>query len=278
MQRHTPALMAAIRKFNKYCDALHTLSDPAANIPLPRHLKTDLSSLRDDPYLMEDVWVHPSMEAAPPWLTDTKVRKGIRAMLKIDRCTEEFRRLGMEVDNLCRWFGRELAAIKLSIQTAVGECFSRYCYCNHLTQLRVEPLLLQPLLRERTIILRLQYLWVTPLTPKHILPFHVQDATDIVLRITCKPPRPVALHWLPLQVPPLIQNHEEYLDANADDDEWDDTPLLDPSQEMLADVITEDSRVELSTESIWIPSVRDFTKFSEIHLTSCGTPGVRSFR
>ena len=121
MQRRTPALMAAIRKFNKYCDALVTLSDPATNIPLPRHLKTDLSSLQDDPYLMEDVWVHPSTDAAPPWLTDTKVRKGIHAMLKVNRCTEEFRRLGIEADNLCRWFGRELAAIEVAIQTAAGK-------------------------------------------------------------------------------------------------------------------------------------------------------------
>jgi hypothetical protein len=113
--------MAAIRKFNKYCDALVTLSDPAANIPLPRHLSTDFTILRDNPYLMEDVWVHPSTSAAPPWLTDSKVQKGIWAMLKIDRCTEEYRRLGLEADNLCRWFGQELAAIELAIQTTVGE-------------------------------------------------------------------------------------------------------------------------------------------------------------
>jgi len=121
MQRRTPALMSAIRKFNKYCDTLITLSDPAANIPLPRHLKTDLTHLRDDPYLMEDVWVHPSTQAAPPWLTDTKIRKGIRAMLKVDRCTEEYRRLGFEADNLSRWFGRELAAIELAIETTTRE-------------------------------------------------------------------------------------------------------------------------------------------------------------
>jgi hypothetical protein len=42
-------------------------------------------------------------------------------MLKLDRCTEEFRCLGIEADNLCWWFGRELAAIELAIQTAVGE-------------------------------------------------------------------------------------------------------------------------------------------------------------
>jgi hypothetical protein len=67
--------MAAMIKFNKYCDSLVTLSYPAANIPLPRHLKTDLTFLQDDQYLMEDVWVHPSANAALPWLTDSKVRK-----------------------------------------------------------------------------------------------------------------------------------------------------------------------------------------------------------
>lgn len=131
--------------------------------------------------------------------------------------------------------------------------------------LSIEPLLLQPLLRERTLILCLQHLWLTPLTPKHILPFHVQHATDIALRITRKPPRPIALHWLPSQILlPSTQTHEEYLSNDADADEWDDIPYLDPSQEMLADVIAEDSPVELSIDSAWIPSVSyyaDIQKF-----------------
>jgi hypothetical protein len=42
-------------------------------------------------------------------------------MLKIDRCTEEYRRIGIEADNLCRWFGQELAAIELAIQTTIGK-------------------------------------------------------------------------------------------------------------------------------------------------------------
>jgi hypothetical protein len=101
--------------------SLRSPTDPTANIPLPQHLSTDFTILRDDPYLMEGVWVHSSTAAAPPWLTDTKIRKGIRAMLKIDRCTEEYRRIGIEADNLCRWFGQELAAIELAIQTTIGK-------------------------------------------------------------------------------------------------------------------------------------------------------------
>lgn len=136
---------------------------------------------------------------------------------------------------------------------------------NCLTLLRTEPLLLQPLLQERTHILRLQHLWLTPLTPKHILPFYIQSAADTALHITGKPPRPIALHWLPMQIlPPSTQIHEEYLDNDADADEWDDVPYLDPSQEMLADVITGDSLVEMSIDSVWVPSVSYFTGYSEI--------------
>ena len=37
-------------------------------------------------------------------------------MLKSDRCLEERRRLGLEADNLCEWFGRQLAAITLALK------------------------------------------------------------------------------------------------------------------------------------------------------------------
>lgn len=131
----------------------------------------------------------------------------------------------------------------------------------HLT----ETLLLQPLLNERTSILRLQTLWITPLTPKHILPFHFQSAKDIASCVSGKPPKPVALHWLPVEIMHSSQGHED-LDNNIDPDpdDWDDIPLLDPSQEILADVITEDCPLEQSIESVWAPSVWHFTQYSEV--------------
>jgi hypothetical protein len=64
---------------------------------------------------MEDVWITPSPQEIPRWLDDPDVREGIRAMLKVDRCLEERRRLGNEADNMCRWFGRELEAIEVAI-------------------------------------------------------------------------------------------------------------------------------------------------------------------
>ena len=116
---------------------------------------------------------------------------------------------------------------------------------------------MQPLLQERTSILRLQTLWLTLLTPKHVLPFHIQHATNIALHISGKPSRPAPLHWLPSQVLPSHSspNHEEYLDDDIGADGWEDVPSLDPSQEMLADVIIEDAPDELSIDSVWEPSV-----------------------
>jgi hypothetical protein len=65
---------------------------------------------------MEDVWVDQTTGPGPRWLTDVNIRKGIRAMLKSDRCLEERRRLGLEADNLCQWFGRQLAAVTLALK------------------------------------------------------------------------------------------------------------------------------------------------------------------
>ena len=43
------------------------------------------------------------------------VQAGICAILKVERCIEEQKRLGIESDNLCRWFGRELGAVELAL-------------------------------------------------------------------------------------------------------------------------------------------------------------------
>lgn len=112
--KREPALKTAIRKFNSYCDTLRDLVGNS-NTPTPHHLPTKLAILREDPYLMEDVWIHSVTEAPPLWLTEAPVRKGIRGMLKIDRCEEEQKRLGIEADRMCAWFGRELAAVTVAL-------------------------------------------------------------------------------------------------------------------------------------------------------------------
>jgi hypothetical protein len=109
--------MKSIRKFNGYCEKLADLYDPASNIPLPLPLPTKLAELRDNSCLMEDIWITPSeSDEILPWLEDSDIRGGIRAMVKSDRCVEEQRRLRMESDNICRWFGRELNAVELALK------------------------------------------------------------------------------------------------------------------------------------------------------------------
>lgn len=117
IDKRKPALLNAIKKFNMYCETLEKLYDPQWGIPLPQPLPTELVAMRESPHLMEDVWITPSMTSVPRWLEDLDVRNGIRAMLKQERCLEERRRLGMESDNLCRWFGRELRTLQRAICT-----------------------------------------------------------------------------------------------------------------------------------------------------------------
>lgn len=117
IDKRKPALLNAIKKFNLYCETLEKLYDPQWGIPLPQPLPTELVAMRESPHLMEDVWITPSMTSVPRWLEDLDVRNGIRAMLKQERCLEERRRLGMESDNLCRWFGRELRTLQRAICT-----------------------------------------------------------------------------------------------------------------------------------------------------------------
>jgi len=99
-----------------YCETLENLYDLASNIPLPLPLPTKLTELWDHSSLMEDVWITPSDGKPQSWLEDSDIRGGIRAMLKAERCVEEQHQLGMESDNLCHWFGRELGAVELALR------------------------------------------------------------------------------------------------------------------------------------------------------------------
>ena len=118
--KRQPALMSAICKFNQYCKQLERLYDPQCGIPLPTPLSTKLAELRSDQSLLHDVWITPVEGNIPQWLEDQEVRDGIRALLKRDRCHEEQVCLGIEADNMCRWFRKELAAIELAVR--LPEC------------------------------------------------------------------------------------------------------------------------------------------------------------
>ena len=128
--KRQPALMASIRKSNQYCQRLHELHDSSIIIPIPSPLSMKLNDLRNDPTLLEDVWISPCIGEAPQWLEDPEARDGIRALLKRDQCQEEQCRLGRDADNMCRWFGRELTATELALQqpwcmSSIRACFDK---------------------------------------------------------------------------------------------------------------------------------------------------------
>ncbi|TFK16874.1 hypothetical protein FA15DRAFT_683652 [Coprinopsis marcescibilis] len=89
ISKRTPALETAVKRFNRYCAELAAMHRPEWNIPLPEPLPAKLGDLRNDPGLLEDVWISPSNVEIPPWLNDPSVREGIRGMLRQDRCLED---------------------------------------------------------------------------------------------------------------------------------------------------------------------------------------------
>lgn len=113
--RRKPALMTAIRKFNAYCEKLKELAGDLPNFPLPKPLTTNLQILRESDDLMQDVWIDTTVAERPLWLTEEKVRKGIRAMLILDHCVEERCRLGREAENLLRIFKEELLVLNIAL-------------------------------------------------------------------------------------------------------------------------------------------------------------------
>ncbi|KAJ7723854.1 hypothetical protein DFH07DRAFT_759343 [Mycena maculata] len=115
-----PALLRSVAKFNGYCAALEDLRPTTCDIPIPPPLATDLTGLRNDPYLQQDVWMALSGGAPPRWLSDENVRDGIRSLHVADRCAEEAVQLNVERRNLRTWLDQELAIVAYAMISAVS--------------------------------------------------------------------------------------------------------------------------------------------------------------
>ncbi|KAG1727949.1 uncharacterized protein EDB91DRAFT_1239464 [Suillus paluster] len=218
--KHQPALLTALRQFNTYCEQLEALYDSSWGIPLPSPLPTKLTELRSDPHLMEDVWITPSMGQVPRWLEDADVRDGIHALLKHVHCQEEQKRLGVKVDNLCHFFGEELAALKLALCTPGCE-------------------LISVLLRQRrNQLLRLQTHWANPLASALRFTSRAKDALEIAITLSGSAQMP-NMHWLSttlLEVPDL----EGEVNDAAEVAEPHDLPVVESEHAALADILEGD--------------------------------------
>lgn len=191
--KRQPALMAAIRKYNGYCAKLADLYNSTWLIPLPTPLPTKLNELRSHDSLMEDVWIAPSIGQIPCWMKDPAVREGIRAMLKRDRCLEEQRRLGIEADNLCRWYGYELAAVELALRMPESQYIPILDFTADDSS---DESYFLPLRYRREQLLTLPLRWSNSLVSKARFDSHTQEADVLALKITRRPraisPHPVA--------------------------------------------------------------------------------------
>ncbi|KIK20357.1 hypothetical protein PISMIDRAFT_105942 [Pisolithus microcarpus 441] len=230
--KHQPVLMAAIRRFNRYCEQMEELYDPAYAIPLPSPLPTKLTELCSDPTLLQDVWVSPSVGEMPRWLEDATVCDGIRVLLKCDRCCEEQQHLGMEADNMCQWFGTEMCAVELALWQMEDSPFF---------------LLLQ---HHREAMLELMEQWPTPLAS--MVHSKASEAVSLAKSLSGVAPM-TELHWLkpavcswPLE--DLADNEDdsaafEINHPKAEDDVWG-------PEELLLDVCTQN----LTSDPIDIPT------------------------
>ena len=128
MKRREPGIVNLVKRYNDLCAQMENLirqrQAPAgalAPIPLPRE---HLFTLDIDHAIWEDVGLDDYTgegglaTAVPRWLGDDHVRKGIRAMLQLDRCNEEDDRLSREVVRLGEWADVEWRAIGAAKQHA----------------------------------------------------------------------------------------------------------------------------------------------------------------
>ncbi|KAG6836659.1 hypothetical protein H0H93_005329 [Arthromyces matolae] len=178
ISKRKPALMNAIHKFNGYCAKLASLHKAEWNIPVPEPLPLELTSLRESPLLQEDVWITKSEGDLPLWLTDVQVRQGIRALLKVDRCLEERRRLGIKADNMCRWFGRELCAVQVALSSPSNQSIA---------------LILK---QKYSQLLQLKDSWSNVMASKLRFDSHVRTAASLAINHTTTTSNASPLTWL----------------------------------------------------------------------------------
>ncbi|KAJ7573823.1 hypothetical protein C8J56DRAFT_1065738 [Mycena floridula] len=198
--RRKPAIMNGLRKYNKY---VAIMKEEAENLPdlrmvIPQPLPLHLEKLRDVSDLMEDVWVTPSEGDPPPWLIDPRVRKGIRAMLTVQACIHERRRIGRESDNLCRWFGKQLAAIELAMRDP------RYLSLRLILESRRQHLLYR---KSR---------WTNCMASAVRFDNHVQRAVQIADALSRSAPG--AYTWIAHTIPSFEANGEPDVESDAEEE------------------------------------------------------------
>ncbi|THU96399.1 hypothetical protein K435DRAFT_819451 [Dendrothele bispora CBS 962.96] len=117
IRRREPGISALATKYNKLCDEMTTLirQKRAPNFAVaPKKIERDsLFDLDVDEDIWQDVGLDEEDTGPPPlWLCDENVRKGIRAMLELERCEEEMARIRINRKALQEWFVDEWGVLR----------------------------------------------------------------------------------------------------------------------------------------------------------------------
>jgi hypothetical protein len=121
LDRLKKATVNALRRYNELCDKLKALLPHGLEFPLPEKLDIEKGSLKNDPRLLEDVWIGVEPEKRRVWLVDEKARNGIRAMHELKRCQEESTRIADERDALCSWVLEQWQRLQLALEDRTSE-------------------------------------------------------------------------------------------------------------------------------------------------------------
>ena len=192
--------MNVIHKFNRYCEVLQNVHHPEWNILLPEPLPTQLSVLHNSSILMEDVWITQSQGEVSKWLEDADVQEGIWAVLKVDQCAEEWHCLGVEADNLCRWFCQELYAIEVALSILSSKFMCFIMECTPLIQC-LDSQIAVLLWQKQTSLLNLKLCWTNPLAASAQFEAHISTAQTTVISwtspmfSTCQPSSAPNMLW-----------------------------------------------------------------------------------
>ncbi|KAF5332294.1 hypothetical protein D9611_008142 [Ephemerocybe angulata] len=177
IQKRKPALITAIETYNNFVADLTILNKPEYKIPTPSPLPLDFTELRAPASgLWEDVWTTRSLGKIPEWLEDAGVREGIRAMLKLDRCDEELKRLGKEADGLCRWYGEELKRIEVAL-------------LQPQTDINLDILIRTRLEARKHQLYRLKSRWATSFAGEKLFESKIEHSKDILSALGYDRPR-----------------------------------------------------------------------------------------
>ncbi|THV01542.1 hypothetical protein K435DRAFT_655068 [Dendrothele bispora CBS 962.96] len=108
IQRREPGIANLATKYNKLCDEMAELirrrKAPRSAVVPKKIDRTTLFDLDMDEEIWQDVGLGDDDVEPPLWLCNEDVRKGIRAMLEVERCDEEMTRLRMQRRALQEWF------------------------------------------------------------------------------------------------------------------------------------------------------------------------------